>query len=158
MGGGCIFTVNGMPDQGSSHPKGRIKKWLIWILVSGVFCGVLLGGGVLPLPTLVSTQWFRHWAEQKASETLRRPVHIGALTWTWSQGLILKDLEIPDDPALSRTPLLSLARLSLGVEIAPLMRQELVFSLSLEGIKANWIRTSDGRTNLDTLLANLTHP
>jgi len=60
---------------------------------------ILVVSFVLFLPKIISTEWFRGYAETRVSKTLHRPVQIKRLSWNWEgeidiEGVLIKDLPV----------------------------------------------------------------
>ena len=138
---------------GSKKKRRRAGKWLIWFGASLLILIALVATAVLFLPRLVSTEWFRNRFEQQASQSLDRAVQVESLTWTWSRGIILEGVRIADEPDFSDKPMLELGYAHLFVDVGSLLRRKILFDIDLDGLSARLIRSSDGRTNLERLLA-----
>jgi len=135
-----------------------IIKCLLWL------CGVFLIGVIFLitslffLPRVVSTQWFKEYLETYASETIRRPLYIDRLVWTWSKGILLEGVRIADDPSFSRSPIISIDRSLLALDLEQLLQRRLAFSLEMDGLEFRLIRNPDGQTNLGQLLSRIAPP
>ena len=118
---------------------------------------LLVAAGLFFAPNLVSTDWFRHQLEKRASRTLHRPITVKDLHWTWREGIRINGLEVADARPYGKKPILSLDQLlvSLDFELNP---RRLLLDLEADGLKANLIREKDGRTNLEAWLAQLKPP
>ncbi|MBW2609118.1 MAG: hypothetical protein JRC68_02100 [Deltaproteobacteria bacterium] len=135
-----------------------IVKWLLWIFCIVLFIFALLGASLYFLPGLISTEWFRQRVEHQAFQIIQRPTHIEKLHWTWSRGILLRGLQIADDPAFSDRPLIRIEHASLTVDLMELFRRRLVFDLELKGLDAGLVRNPDGQTNIDLLLNTIGGP
>ncbi|MBI4775086.1 MAG: AsmA family protein [Deltaproteobacteria bacterium] len=131
----------------------RAGKWLLWFGASLLMLIAFIAVAVFFLPQVVSTEWFRNRLEQQASQSLHRPVEVDSLTWTWSRGIILEGVRIPDDPELSQKPLFELEYAHLFVDLKNLLRRRILFDVDVDGLAARLIKGPDGRTNLERLLA-----
>lgn len=118
---------------------------------------VLVAAGVFFTPRVVSTKWFRHQLETRASEYLHRPVTVRDLKWTWKEGIRIKGFEAAEDPEFGKGPFLSIDGLSLAVDVE-LDPRRLLVHLTADGLNANVIRQKDGRINLERFLAQLRPP
>ena len=94
-----------MPAKSTPSKSRRIAKWLLWSFVAILFTLILLLVALLLVPSIVSTQWSKEQLEDQAFQVIHRPVRIGALNWTWDRGILLKGLEISDDPLFSLKPM-----------------------------------------------------
>ncbi|MCD6293886.1 MAG: hypothetical protein J7M20_02955, partial [Deltaproteobacteria bacterium] len=135
----------------------RILKWVLWItgLLSAML--ILVAAGLFFMPNMVSTDWFRHQFEMRATKTLHRSVTVKNLQWSWKEGMRIKGLEAADDPEYGKGPILSVDQLlfSFDFELNP---KRLWVDLEVDGLKANLIREKDGRTNLEVWLIKLKTP
>jgi len=134
----------------------RIAKWLLWSFGAILFALILLLVALLLIPSIVSTQWSKERLEDQATQVIHRPVRIGALNWTWDRGILLKRLEIADDPLFSRKPIASIDRILMDVDIPQLAHGKLAFNLEVEGLHCHLIRDKNGQTNLGLLLSSIT--
>ena len=136
----------------------RLAKWLLWSFGAILFALILLLVALLLVPSIVSTQWSKEQLEGQASQMIHRPVRIGGLLWTWNRGILLKGLEIADDPLFSRKPIASIDRILVDVDILQLAHGKLAFNLEVEGLHCHLIREKNGQTNLGLLLSSITPP
>lgn len=134
----------------------RIAKWLLWSFGAILLALILLLVALLFVPRIVSTQWSKEQLEDQVSQVIHRPVRIGGLLWTWDRGILLKGLEIADDPLFSRKPLASIDRILIDVDIPQLAHGKLAFNLNVAGLHCHLIRDKNGQTNLGLLLSSLT--
>ena len=133
----------------------KIIKWPLRLLYLLLILILLIGALLFFLPTFISTERFKHLLENKTSIFLHRDVQFDRLDWTWSGGIELKGLKIDDDPDFSIKPIISMESLVLKTDLPQLLKSCLAFDLNIEGLNARLIRNPDGRTNLETLLADL---
>ena len=136
----------------------RIAKWLLWSFGAILFAMILLLVALLLIPRIVSTEWSKEQLEDQATQVIHRPVRIGALHWTWDRGILLKGLEISDDPLFSRKPIASIDRILIDVDIPQLAHGKLALNLDVEGLYCHLIRDKNGQTNLGLLLSSITPP
>ena len=135
----------------------RILKWVLWSTGLLLIMFLLVAAGLFFAPNVVSTDWFRNQVETRASQTLHRAVTIGALRWTWREGIRITGLEVLDAPRYGSKPILSVDRLLVFVDFE-LSPSRLLMDLKAHGLGANLIREKDGRTNLEAWLAQLKSP
>jgi len=139
------------------HIFRRILKWVLWITGLLLAMMLLLSAGVFFTPKMVSTDWFRHQFETRASKALHRPITVQDLRWTWKEGIRIKGLAAADDPEYSKGPLLSVDELLIVIDFK-LAPRRLFVDLKADGLKGNLIREKDGRTNLEAWLTQLRPP
>jgi len=148
-----------MPANTTPASKSRrIAKWLLWSFGAILFALILLLLTLLLIPSIVSIEWSKAQLEDQASQVIHRPVRIGALNWTWDRGILLKGLEIADDPLFSRKPITSIDRILVDVDIPQLAHGKLAFNLEIGGLHCHLIRDKNGQTNLGLLLSSITPP
>ena len=135
----------------------RILKWVLWIAGLLLLMLILVAAGLYFTPNVVSTDWFRHQFETRASKSLGRPITVQDLQWTWKKGIRIKGLEAADDPVYGAEPLLFVEQLLVSVDFE-LSPRRLFIDLEADGLKGNLIREKDGRTNVEALLAQLKPP
>ena len=150
-----------MADNAKTIPRiprsRRIAKYLLWL------CGLFLIGVILIitalffLPRAVSTNWFKGYLETYTSKTIGRPLYIDRLTWTWSKGILLEGVSIPDAPSFSQKPLVAVERTLLALNLEELLHRRVVFGFEMDGLELHLIRNVDGRTNLEHFLSQLPH-
>ncbi|MBW2284790.1 MAG: hypothetical protein JRF65_09350, partial [Deltaproteobacteria bacterium] len=77
------------------------------------------------------------------------------LNWSWSDGIMLEDMDIANNPGFSSPPgsMLTMKRARLVVNWADIIKRKAAFDLTVEGFHIRLIRRADGKTNLDALLA-----
>ncbi|MCF8130773.1 MAG: hypothetical protein K9N10_19860, partial [Deltaproteobacteria bacterium] len=135
----------------------RILKWVLWITGLLLAMMLLLSAGVFFTPKVVSTDWFRHQFEARASRALHRSITVQDLRWTWKEGIRIKGLAADDDPEYFKGPLLSVDELLILIDFN-LDPRRLLVDLKADGLKGNLIREKDGRTNLEAWLFQLNSP
>ena len=135
----------------------RILKWVLWITGFLLALLALLATGLFFTPNMVSTDWFRHQFETRASKSLHRSITVQDLQWSWKEGIRIEGLEAADDPEYVKGPILSVDHLlfSFDFELGP---KRLSVDLEVDGLKGNLIREKDGRNNLEAWLAQLKPP
>lgn len=150
------ISIRSAPN-GSALMFHGILKWLLWL--TGVLCLtlILLAAGLFFTPNMVSSDWFRHQFEIRATQTLHRSITVRDLQWTWKKGIRIEGFEAADGPQYGKGPLLSVDELLISVdfELGP---KRLMVHLEADGLKANLIRAKDGHTNLEAWLAQLRPP
>jgi hypothetical protein len=134
-----------------------ILKWILWLTGVLFLILILLAAGLFFTPNMVSTDWFRHQFEMRATQTLHRSITVRDLQWTWKKGIRVEGLEAKDDPQYGKGPLLSVDELLISIDFE-LGRKRLLVDLEADGLKANLIRAKDGGTNLEAWLAQLKPP
>ncbi|QTA93288.1 Uncharacterized protein dnm_093890 [Desulfonema magnum] len=107
------------------------------------------------MPVFVSTPWFGGFIESRISNTLNRPVLIESIQWKWSEGILIKGIRIPDDPAFSDKPLLSAERITAEIRIKVIKEFCLIFNLFLDAMDIRVIRDKNGQTNVEKLLSQI---
>ena len=108
------------PGQRRRTLRSRWFRWLLLALVGGV---VLVGLLLAALPSLLSSDTFRHRLEQEASRVLGRPLHVGTLELGWDGGFRLGEVRVEDTPEFATEPLLALNQLVIKVDSLGLLRQ-----------------------------------
>ncbi len=136
----------------------RLARFLLWASGSFLLALILFATLLLFLPKIVSTQWFRGHFEQWASETLKNPISLDRLEWSWSRGIMLEGLKIADDPSFSADPLVSMDRGVLVLDPKQLLQRRAVLDLKVEGLRVHVVRNLNGQTNIGKMLSRLAPP
>ena len=120
---------------------------LLLILGAALFAGLEYLNRVL-LPAKA-----RQWAEQAASEALRRPVTIGRLRVHLWHGFLLEDVTVLEDPAYGPGPLLEAEQISGGILFLPILQDgELIIpTLRIVRPRLKLTQAPDGSWNLEKL-------
>jgi hypothetical protein len=133
----------------------RIFRWLfrlfkyssILLLIVIVLVSLVL----VLLPTAVSTDWSHRFIQDNISNALDRPVDVEKLEWSWSDGIIINKLEIPDSPDFSKNFLVSLEHVALKINVKQLLHRKISLEFLLSDLNANIIKNSSGKLNIETL-------
>ncbi|MBI5014338.1 MAG: hypothetical protein HZB55_02455 [Deltaproteobacteria bacterium] len=142
-----------MPD---AVPPPRPRRRRLRLLGAALLAAGLGSAALISfLPTLASTDAARRVLEKAASQSLRRPVHVGRVHWRWRTGLVVEGLRLDDEPAFSPEPLAALQRVELRVGWRRLLERTLAVELTAEGLWAGYVRTTTGATNWGAFLQNL---
>ncbi len=142
-----------------SENRGSVPRILLRIfavlLVLG-FIGIgLLVSLFITLPALVSTQWFRETVQTQLSSSLKRPVRIDAIFWTWNDGINIEGLEIPDDPDYSDAPLFRMERARILLRPWDIIRERVFLEVDSQNTILRVVRNPDGTTNIEALIADI---
>ena len=130
------------------HWPARVLKYTLYLaLVLLLMVSLIL----VFLPAAVSLDWTNDIIRKTASESLGRPVALGKAVWSWSRGIRINQLVIPDVPAFSELPLASLDHLTIRPDIKSLLGRKIRLELVVSGLSVNVIRLADGRLNINTL-------
>ena len=133
----------------------RSVRWLIrltkFAAVLALTVILLASLGLVFLPAAVSTDWSHRFIQKKISNALDRPVKIQRLKWSWSDGLIINQLIVPDLPEFSKNSLAALDHVKLKIDVKKLWRREIRLEFLLAGLNANIIKTNSGTLNVNAL-------
>lgn len=102
------------------------------------------------LPTAVSTDWSHGFIQENISKALDRPVRIEKIYWSWSNGIIINRLAIPDSPDFSDKQLIALEHVTLKLNLKRLLHRELNLEFLLSDLDVNVIKISNGKLNIQT--------
>ncbi len=132
--------------------------FFLWIGVSIFTLFALIAGIATVLPIAASSNQFQTYTERKASEFFERPVRVGRIAWTYSDGLLIKDVRILDRSPYSSRPMLLIDRI--GVWAGGFMNEKpaVRFECVIDGMIVRLIRNPDGTTNLENLLSVFQKP
>jgi len=156
-------TKKNPPGQLEKHNKEKkpasivstTLKWVLWLCSVILFVVILLSAVLITLPRLVSSEWVKNRIERQISQTLHRTVRLERLNWTWTEGILLKGLQIEEDPGFSIKPLISIDSALLAIDLDQLIHRRLAIDLKLTGLDARLIRNRDGLTNIELLLSRI---
>jgi AsmA protein len=126
----------------------RILK--ILAIVVGILVVILIA-----LPFLIDVNAFRPKLESELTDALGRQVKVGNLSLSLlSGGVAADDISIADDPAFSKTPFVQAKKLTVGVELIPLIFSKTlnVTELTLSQPEINLVKSENGeRWNFSSL-------
>ncbi len=126
----------------------RLLKYSLYFILGLV----LVVGLVLAfLPTIVSTDWCNRAVQKTASNAIGREVALGNLEWSWSRGIQITHLSVPDEPAFSRQPIAALDAFILKPDIKSLVNQKIQLELQVSGLDVHIVKNPDGVLNVETL-------
>ncbi|MFQ5485990.1 MAG: AsmA family protein, partial [Desulfobacterales bacterium] len=129
------------------------------LLASAAFLSViviLIAGSVFFLPAIISTEWFRDFAETRVSETLHRPVQIKRVSWSWKGEIEIEGVLIKDLPVFSDEPICSISKAAIQLDLKKILQRRLIVNLTVSDITMELIRNHNGQTNLEKFLFPLT--
>jgi len=118
----------------------RILK--ILAIVVGVLVIVAIA-----LPFLIDVNAFRPRIESELTDALGRPAKVGNLSLSiLSGGVTADDISIADDPAFSKTPFVQAKKLTVGVELIPLIFSKTlnVTELTLNQPEISLVKSENG--------------
>jgi AsmA protein len=118
----------------------RILK--ILAIVVGILVVILIA-----LPFLIDVNAFRPKLESELTDALGRQVKVGNLSLSLlSGGVTADDISIADDPAFSKTPFVQAKKLTVGVELIPLIFSKTlnVTELTLNQPEINLVKSETG--------------
>lgn len=132
----------------------KIGKWVLGILAAVI---VLTLAAVATLTLLVDPNQFRDEIEVAVREATDHPFEIrGDLEVSWFPWLAVRmgPARLGSPPGVSSVPLAQWKSMHVGARLIPLLRGELVVDrIRLQGLQMHFVRTADGRTNWDRLIA-----
>jgi AsmA protein len=129
----------------------RAMKWFLVVVAALV---LLVVAAVVAVPFLVDTPRVQAAIASQASAALGRPVKFRALSVKVLPlpGVVLRDLEVGEDPAFGTEPFLRLQAGELRLQVGPLLRGRVEFGeLVLRRPVITVIQNPDGRLNVATL-------
>jgi AsmA protein len=125
------------------------KRW-VQVVIAAVGLLTLV---ILVIPFLVNAESFRPTIEAQLSSALGRKVSVGHLSSSLlSGGLVAENISIADDPAYSSEPFIQAKKLTIGVELMPLLfshRLEIT-DLALDSPAIQLIQTQGGKWNFSS--------
>jgi len=131
-----------------------MKRVWTWIAVAVAAILVLVLVALVVVPFLVDTPRIQALIANTASQALGRPVKFAAVSVSVlpRPAVILKDLEVAEDPAFGKTPFLKLERAEVRLRFWPLLllRVELGDFVLKEPV-ISLVQAPDGRWNVATL-------
>lgn len=127
-----------------------MKKALIGIGIAIAAILIIL----IVLPLFINANQFKPQLETNLTSALGRKVAIGNLSLSIiSGGVTVDNVSVSDDPAFSSSPFLEAKRLTIGVELLPLIfsKKVEVRSFSIEQPEVTLLKSSSGKWNYSTL-------
>lgn len=116
--------------------------------ILAIFVGVLIII-VIALPFLINVNTFRPELESELTDALGRQTKVGNLSLSiLSGGVTADDISIADDPAFSKTPFVQAKKLTVGVELIPLIFSKAlnVTELTLNQPEISLVKSENGET------------
>jgi len=139
--------VNAQPTKKSSLLKRIIKVGII-LLVGFI---ILAGVAVLLLPSLISSDFGRRQVVSTVETSMNRPTSLENLTFSWQEGLALKNFTVTGQ---DQSPFLHVDSLTLDVTWPALMTGTVsIESLMIDGLAVTITRDEEGITSIDDLIA-----
>ncbi|MBI3030766.1 MAG: AsmA family protein, partial [Candidatus Rokubacteria bacterium] len=126
-------------------------KWLLIVIGALVVLAVAL---VLLVPYLVDLPQLKAYVAQSAAQALGRTVKFSDLSLSVLPlpAVVLKDLEISEDPRFGKTPFLQVGEGRFKLRLGPLFSRRIEFAeLALERPRVEVIRDASGRWNMASL-------
>jgi AsmA protein len=128
----------------------------LWAKIFAGFLAVVIAA-IVAIPFVVDANTFRPTLETRLSAGLGRAVKLGNLRLSIMSGSLVADnLSIAGDPAFSTTPFLVARKVSIGVEMRPLIlhRQVHVRNIEIEAPQIHLVEGSNGQWNFSSLSHN----
>jgi len=135
----------------TSAKRKNIKKLLLSFVILALLLSVAFITGIFLIPKFVSTSSFKEYVENISTKFLTRGVRIEKLYWSWSDGIILKNIFVEDDPSFSEQPVFLIENAFIQPGIRELLQRRLTLDVTIDGIHFNYIRDKNGQPNLGTL-------
>ena len=126
-------------------------KWLLIAIGALVVLAVAL---VLLVPYLVDLPQLKAYVAQSAAQALGRAVRFSDLSLSVLPlpAVVLKDLEIAEDPRFGNTPFLKVGEGRFRLRLGPLLSRRVEFAeLTLERPRVELIQDASGRWNVASL-------
>ncbi|MFZ1060482.1 MAG: AsmA family protein, partial [Candidatus Rokuibacteriota bacterium] len=126
-------------------------KWLLIAIGALVVLAVAL---VLLVPYLVDLPQLKAYVAQSAAQALGRTVRFSDLSLSVLPlpAVVLKDLEISEDPRFGNTPFLKVGEGRFRLRLGPLLSRRVEFAeLTLERPRVELIQDASGRWNVASI-------
>ena len=142
----------------SNIQKTRFHRILIKSLIAlGVFLVVVLVLAFLVLaflPTIASTDQAKRIITDQIEKSLNHPVRIQEIDWTWTNGLVISGIDIPDRPDFSSDQsIIFVDRAILDFRFRELLDRRLQFSVIMKRPEIHLIRNQSGTLNISKVFA-----
>lgn len=126
----------------------RLLKYVLYFILT---ITVLISIVLVFLPAIVSTDWSHQFIQDKLSDALNRSLIIQQLNWSWSDGIIINNVMIPDLPEFSGKALLFLKHVTLKPDINKLLHRKVRLEIVVAELDVNIIKNANGKLNIETL-------
>ncbi|MBI2152948.1 MAG: AsmA family protein [Candidatus Rokubacteria bacterium] len=126
-------------------------KWILIVVGALIVLAIVL---LAAIPYLVDLPQLRAYVAQSAAHALGRPVKFSELSLSVLPlpAVVLKDLEIAEDPRFGDTPFLKVGEGRFRLGLAPLLSRRIEFTeLALERPRVELIQDGSGRWNVASL-------
>ncbi len=130
-------------------------KRILKILILAVVLSLLLAGGLWHLNQVVLPVKARIWAQEAASKALGRPVTIQRIRLHLWHGFMAEGITIQESPSFGEGPFLRVEKVSGALLPLPLLkhREIIIPALHLDGAELHLLQSTQGRWNVEDLLA-----
>lgn len=134
-------------EDGGRERLGKLGKWALVVVLGA---GVLYGGAVVLLHTLLDSESLRQRIEARMETALARDVELGGVELAVFPGLgvELRDLSVASPEGMEAPPVASAEEVRLGIALLPLLRRRVQMDrASAEGVDVRLVVGEDGRSN-----------
>ena len=135
-----------------SSAKSFLSIRFLLTLAAGFIAAFLAAGSILllALPSLLSSDFARQKIEGYLTQELKKPVSIGAISFSWGEGLAVSNFRSVNK---DQSPFINLSDLKLLLSWSSLLSGKLdIVTLDIRGIDVTVTRDKEGRTTVSELL------
>ncbi|HWR04861.1 MAG TPA: hypothetical protein VN419_12725 [Humidesulfovibrio sp.] len=122
------------PKQ-SKHSHSKKHKILLRVLWTLCFLLGLSAAVLLALPGVISSDWARSQVERQLAAATGNTASLKALSFSWTDGLRLRDLRLGQGELADPAFLASLESLHADLSLLPLLHRDLRLNLELHGLR-----------------------
>ena len=113
-----------------------------------VFVLIIVGLTVAFLPSIASTDRARKLISENLSQSLNHPVQIKRIDWTWTSGIKISEIHIPEIKDASGKPLINISQAHLKINVLDLFKRRLDLSFLIKRPVIHLVRDETGRLNI----------
>lgn len=110
------------------------------------------------LPKIVSTDKAREFISEQIETSLNHSVRIQDIEWTWTNGIKISGINVPELKNSSDNALINIPRAHLMIQFLDLFKRRLNFSFLLESPSIRLVRDKTGQLNLVEVFAGSEGP
>ncbi|MBF0397766.1 MAG: hypothetical protein HQK78_13390 [Desulfobacterales bacterium] len=132
-----------------------LKKLLIFLSITIVTVIAVVSGLLFSLPYIVPTPKFKTFIEEQVTDTIKSPAKIRELNFSWEKGINIFGFQIEDEALFSKDPIFAIDKIKLTINLNDLLSRIVNLDFMLDGIRCQYIRNIDGKTNIEAMLSKM---
>jgi len=116
------------------------KRVLLISLIFFIALFLLAATTYFLLPTIISSEKFKHFVEAKVSFTLQKQVNIGKITYTLPCTTVIENISVKNNTLSTDSHITSIKKIDCVFRLRKLIKKCINFDLNIKGVDAFYIR------------------